>query len=97
MRKILILIVVIFTQSTAMPFSNDSSDEAKGIFDGILPNSSSSTTASPLPSLPDAFNKVSENGPMLILGSFQAIVTKFDPALIQSIPGIGLPQLPAGK
>lgn len=68
----------------------------KGILDGVLGSSSPSTTAKPatggvggLGGLPNLGQSVANTGPMLILGGFQAIVTKFDPTLIAGLPGIG--------
>lgn len=77
--------------------------ESKGILDGVIPGGQSTTTTAapgliPGLGLPAPVNNIANSGPMLILGGFQAIVTKFDPSLVQGLPGLsGLPQLPAGK
>jgi hypothetical protein len=94
MKVFLIAILLIASQSVvAIPVSVESNNEVKGVLDGI--GGSSSTTSSPIAG---ALNKVSDSGPMLILGGFQAVVTKFDPSLVQGLPGLaGIPQLPAGK
>lgn len=73
-----------------------STESPRGILDGVVPGSSSTTAAPGGLNLPGAMNTIGNSGPMLILGGFQAIVTKFDPSLIQGLPGLaGLPQLPA--
>jgi hypothetical protein len=67
-------------------------DVERGLIDGIV-GSSSTTTAKPsgglaLPSAGGIGQQVANAGPMLILGGFQAIVTKFDPSMIGSLPGL---------
>lgn len=93
----LTIFIVIFKYSSSLPIPEDSPDGGKGILDGIVPGSTT-TTAKPsgINALPGGLNTVSNSGPMLILGGFQAIVTKFDPSLVQGLPGLaGLPQMPA--
>ena len=99
MKILLTFLVLIVCKVSSLPTAT----EAKGILDGIVPSGSTTTTAAPglipgLGSFPAPVNNLANSGPMLILGGFQAIVTKFDPSLIQGLPGLaGLPQLPAGK
>lgn len=66
-----------FLAVVASPFPQeeiqDSNREAKGVLD-ILTGGESPTV---------------EGGPKLIVGAFQAIVTKFDPSLVQGMPGVG--------
>ncbi|CAG9800020.1 unnamed protein product [Chironomus riparius] len=98
--KILLTFLVLIACKASL--SLPTATEAKGILDGIVPGGSTTTTAAPglIPGLglPAPVNNLANSGPMLILGGFQAIVTKFDPSLIQGLPGLaGLPQLPAGK
>lgn len=85
------------TESANLNESDFQDDETeKGIFDGVLGSSASSTTAKPtaggglggLGGLPN-LGSISNAGPLLILGGFQAIVTKFDPTSISGLPGIG--------
>lgn len=69
------------------------SDGQRGILDGVIPT----TTAAPaagggLGGLGGLGSNIGNAGPMLIIGGFQAIVTKFDPSMIGSIPG--MPALP---
>lgn len=65
----------------------------KGILDGVMGSSSPSTTAKPAAGgfggLPGLGSSVANAGPMLIIGGFQAVVTKFDPAMIAGLPGMG--------
>lgn len=72
--------------------------EAKGILDGVTGNAPTTTAAPGLGNLPGFGQNVANAGPMLIIGGFQAVVTKFDPSLIQGLPGLsGMPQIPTGK
>lgn len=81
-----------------------SDDVERGLIDGVVGNAAS-TTAKPslgLPSAPAASGigqQVANAGPMLILGGFQAIVTKFDPSMIGSLPGLpgGVGIFPSSK
>lgn len=82
------------TESEIQLDDNGAQDDEteKGILDGVMGSSSSSTTAKPaggLGGLPNFGQNVANAGPMLILGGFQAIVTKFDPAMIAGLPGLG--------
>lgn len=80
----------------ALPISQNSGESGKGILDGVA-GGSTTTTKAPggLNALP-GLNAVSNSGPMLILGGFQAVVTKFDPSLVQGLPGLaGMPALGA--
>jgi hypothetical protein len=88
----------------AMPLTDSENQDSRGIFDGVVPGATTTTTKAPanglpvngLPSASGALSQIGGSGPMLILGGFQAIVTKFDPSLVQGLPGLaGLPQLPA--
>ena len=99
MKILLTFLAVIFCKGIlALPIATESSLEPKGILDGVIPGGSTTTTAAPLIPGLGLLNNVANSGPMLILGGFQAIVTQFDPSLIQGLPGLaGLPQLPAGK
>lgn len=94
-NALLAILIVIFKNSSAFPTSEEG---GKGILDGLTTPGASTTTAKPggLNALPGGLSAVSNSGPMLILGGFQAIVTKFDPSLVQGLPGLaGLPQMPA--
>lgn len=68
----------------------------RGIFDGAIIPTTTTTTAAPLVGglggLGGLGTNIGNAGPMLIIGGFQAIVTKFDPSMIGSIPG--MPALP---
>jgi hypothetical protein len=78
----------------AAPLPESVSESSKGILDGVA-GGTTTTTKSPggLNALP-GLNAVSNSGPMLILGGFQAVVTKFDPSLVQGLPGLaGVPSL----
>lgn len=94
----LTILIVIFKYSSTIPIPEDNADGAKGILDGVTAPGATTTTAKPggLNALPGGLSAVSNTGPMLILGGFQAIVTKFDPSLVQGLPGLaGLPQMAA--
>lgn len=94
-KIVLTILIVIFKYSSTFPIPED---DAKGIFDGVTVPGATTTTAKPggLNALPGGLSAVSNTGPMLILGGFQAIVTKFDPSLVQGLPGLaGLPQMAA--
>lgn len=92
----------IITVACAAPLISEQvqdSAEAKGILDGLT-GTTTSAPAAGLPSaggiIPGLGSNVANAGPMLIIGGFQAVVTKFDPSLIQGLPGLsGLPALPA--
>lgn len=72
--------------------------EAKGIFDGGATKASTTTAAPGLGGLPSFGQNVANAGPMLIIGGFQAVVTKFDPSLIAGLPGMSnLPPIPGKK
>lgn len=93
----MLMIFGICSLAVAVPVTETPQD-AKGILDNIVPGSTTTTATPGGLNLPGALNTVSNSGPMLILGGFQAVVTKFDPSLVQGLPGLaGLPQLPAGK
>lgn len=85
-----ILASPVSSENEIAPEKNDT--ESKGILDGKAPT----TTAAPgFGALPGVGQSVANAGPMLIIGGFQAVVTKFDPALIQGLPGMGnLPPIP---
>jgi hypothetical protein len=86
--------------SSGSELSEEKTDnEAKGILDGATAKAST-TTAAPggLGGLPNIGQNVANAGPMLIIGGFQAVVTKFDPGLIQGLPGMSnLPPIPGKK
>lgn len=78
----------------------DTDVEAKGILDGVTGGSTTSSPSAPgLGGLGGLGQNVGGAGPMLIIGGFQAIVTKFDPSLIQGLPGLSgvAGGLPTGK
>lgn len=63
--------------------------DPKGIFDGLA----GTTTAAPslpggLSGLPSLGQSAEGAQPLLIIGGFQAVVTKFDPSLVQGLPGL---------
>jgi hypothetical protein len=75
--------------------TEDIDSEAKGILDTKAPTT---TVAPGLGGLSGIGQNVANAGPMLIIGGFQAVVTKFDPSLIQGLPGMsGLPPIPGKK
>lgn len=85
-----------FSNSSPIPDSNEvDQKEAKGILDGL----NESTTAAPtgLGNISGLGQNIGNAGPMLIIGGFQAVVTKFDPSLIQGLPGFPGGALPVGK
>jgi hypothetical protein len=90
--KVKIILVLILVTANAFPFPEVENDESKGIIDTLA---GTTTTAKPggIGALP-GLNNLAQTGPILVLGGFQAIVTKFDPSLIQGLPGLsGLPQI----
>lgn len=100
MKFKLLIAALIFNYSVAMPIASevksDDDGEGKGILDGFG-QAGATTTKAPAGglNLPGALSTLSNTGPILILGGFQAIVTKFDPSLVQGLPGIS--SLPIGK
>lgn len=96
---LLTLITFSCSESTPVPEETQIQDndvEAKGLLDGVT----GTTTSSPgLGGLGGLGQNVGGAGPMLIIGGFQAIVTKFDPSLIQGLPGLSgvAGGLPTGK
>jgi hypothetical protein len=98
------LLIICTSIARATPVSSgeevsveEADSEAKGILDGAT--KASTTTAAPgLGGLPSFGQNVANAGPMLIIGGFQAVVTKFDPALIQGLPGMSnLPPIQGKK
>ena len=92
-------LLIVCTLIRASPVSSENEisqekndTESKGILDGKAPT----TTAAPgFGALPGIGQSVANVGPMLIIGGFQAVVTKFDPSLIQGLPGMSnFPPLP---
>lgn len=83
------------TESEHLHDNNEIQDDEteKGILDGVMGSSSPSTTSKPaaggLGGLPGVGSNVANAGPMLIIGGFQAVVTKFDPTMIAGLPGMG--------
>lgn len=71
-----------------LPLANNPETDAKGILDGVAGSSTASPSSGGLGGLSELGQNVGNAGPMLILGSFQAVVTKFDPALVQGLPGL---------
>lgn len=97
--KVFSVFVLIFCTSPlyATPVSSEIEDiEAKGILDGVTVNAPTTTAApSGLGNLAGIGQNAANAGPMLIIGGFQAVVTKFDPSLISGLPGLsGLPPIP---
>lgn len=98
--KISILLSIV----SALPSSNlnltksiiDSNMEAKGIFDGLGGSSTVAPESSGLGGL-SGIDQAGGLGPMLIIGGFQALVTKFDPALVAGLPGLNNVPLTGGK
>ncbi|CAO1350709.1 unnamed protein product [Diamesa serratosioi] len=101
----IVVLIVLFGSIDTTPVDLESSEEQtpenqieqsdvqRGILDGVIPT----TTAAPaagggLGGLGGLGTNVGNAGPMLIIGGFQAIVTKFDPSMIGKIPG--MPALP---
>lgn len=69
----------------------DSDDEARGILDGL------GGSSTPVPSgggLAGMGQAIGNSSPMLVIGTFQAIVMKYDPAIAAGLPG--MPSLPVG-
>lgn len=94
--KIYIVICLLVACINSSPVPNgtpvvDSEADAKGILD----NFASSTTAAPglggLGNLGGLGQSLGGAGPMMVVGSFQAILTKFDPSMIPSLPTGGIP------
>lgn len=82
---------LIVTTVNCLPTPQDG-EEGKRVLGGLA---GSTTTAKPggLGALP-ALSSLADTGPILVLGGFQAIVTKFDPSLVQGLPGLsGLPPI----
>lgn len=78
----------------------DTDVEAKGILDVVTGGTTTPSSSAPgLGGLAGLGQNVGGAGPMLIIGGFQAIVTKFDPSLIQGLPGLSgvAGGLPTGK
>lgn len=94
--KIFIAFLIIFGCDAApITETEDNSENAKGILDGVAGGSTTTSKPGGLNALP-GLSAASNTGPMLIIGGFQAIVTKFDPSLVQGLPGLaGLPQVPS--
>jgi hypothetical protein len=97
-----LLLLVIASEAWPIPKERDNSDhvdesevDARGILDGL----GGSSTAAPggLGGLAGMGQAAGGLGPMLIIGGFQALVTKFDPALVQGLPGLSGVALPTGK
>lgn len=64
--------------------TKDSSREVKGILDGV----SGASTSTPI-GIPSGLGQaMGEAEPKLIIGAFQAVITKFDPSLVQGLPGL---------
>lgn len=80
----------------SLPLPDDivEQDELKGILNGL--NESTTAASTGLGNLAGLGQSVGNAGPMLIIGGFQAVITKFDPALIQGLPGLS-GALPVGK
>lgn len=100
----LLLLLISYTSSLAVPEETQIQDtdvEAKGILDGVTGGQTTSSPSAPgLGGLGSLGQNVGSGvGPMLIIGGFQAIVTKFDPSLIQGLPGLSgvAGGLPTGK
>lgn len=94
--KVKIFLVLLFVSANSFPVPENNNDEGKGLIDGLA---GGTTTAKPaaggLGALP-GMGALANTGPILILGGFQAIVTKFDPSLVSGLPGLaGMPQMPA--
>lgn len=92
--KVKIFLILFLVSAKAFPITEVENDDGRGIIDGLV---GSTTTAKPgiggIGSLP-GMSSLADTGPILVFGGFQAIVTKFDPSLIQGLPGLsGLPQL----
>lgn len=94
--KVKIVFVLILMTVNSLPITEENNnDEAKGILDGLGGSTTTAKPAGGLGALP-GIDLLSNTGPILVLGGFQAIVTKFDPSLVQGLPGVsGLPQMPA--
>jgi hypothetical protein len=93
-----VLLLAITAEAWPIPneHENDSGEtDARGILDGL----GGSSTAAPggLGALAGMGQGAGGLGPMLIIGGFQAIVTKFDPSLVQGLPGLSGVALPTGK
>lgn len=85
----LFLIFFIIKFACSLPVLEEVKDEEKGMFDGLLPGSSTDApSGGGLGGLAGLGETLGNAGPMLIIGGFQAIVTKFDPSLIQGLPGL---------
>lgn len=84
-------VIILFSWTNSFPISDDPgepNDEAKGVLDGATGTSTTSPSISGLGGLSGLGQNVGNAGPLLIIGGFQAVITKFDPALVQSIPGL---------
>lgn len=92
--KVKIFLALILV-TNALPIPEVENDEPKGIIDGLAGTTTTAKPASGIGALP-GLNALANTGPILVLGGFQAIVTKFDPSLVQGLPGLsGFPQVPA--
>ena len=87
--------------SNPSPLTNNNKvehEELKGILDGLL--NESTTSAPGIGSVAGLGQNIGNVGPLLIIGGFQAVITKFNmpgvPALIQDLPGLS-GALPTGK
>lgn len=90
MQSLKVLLVLLLVEVTCtLPVSNeDIRDETKGLLDGLSSSTAAPSSGGELGGLAGVGQNVGNAGPMLIIGGFQAVVTKFDPALIQGLPGL---------
>jgi hypothetical protein len=96
-------VLILLCAASALPTPNehvqvvDSEMDGKGILDGIGGSSTAAPAPGGLGGLAGMGQAAGGLGPMLIIGGFQAVVTKFDPALVQGLPGLSGVALPGGK
>lgn len=81
-----IYVTILFSSLSSYPISVN--QRAKGILDGVTGTSTASPNLPGLGGLSGLGENFGSAGPLLIIGGFQALVTKFDPALVQGMPVI---------
>lgn len=93
MKSGLYLLLLTITLISSQPIQEkaaSSDDEVRGILDGL----GGSTPAPSGGGLAGMGQAIGNSSPMLVIGTFQAIVMKYDPAIAAGLPG--MPSLPVG-
>lgn len=93
MKSELYLVLLTIALISSQPIQEkaaSSDDEVRGILDGLGGSSTPAPSGGGL-----AAQAIGNSSPMLVIGTFQAIVMKYDPAIAAGLPG--MPSLPVGK